>query len=123
MSVLVIGQAIRLRRQFVARGSGWPYELPVPRKFTRAVVDTVGPFVGATDNDGLDGPSLTPMVLDPHLVSRMKWFLYGFGAMDSFRDSCLFTPPQVQMLLEHFIRDTFVCVGNRYGVCSLSVAK
>ena len=87
MSALVIGQAIRLRRQFVARGSGWPYELPVPRKFARAVVDTVGPFVGATDDDGLDGPSFTPMVLDPHLGSRMKWFLYGFGAMDSFRNS------------------------------------
>ena len=87
MSALVIGQAIRLRRQFVARGSGWPYELPVPRKFARAVVDTVGPFVGATDNDGLNGPSLAPMVLDPHLGSRMKWSLSGFGAMNSLRDS------------------------------------
>ena len=87
MCVLVIGHAIHLRRRFVVRGSCWPDELPVPREFARAIVDTVGPFVGATDNDGLDGPSLTPMVLDPHLVSRMKWFLYGFGAMDSFRDS------------------------------------
>ena len=85
MSALVIGQAIRLRRQFVARGSGWPYELPVPRKFARAVVDMVGPSADATDNDGLDGPSLTPMVLDPHLGSRMK--LFGFGSMYSLRDS------------------------------------
>ena len=87
MCVLVVGHVTRLRCRFVARGSGWPYELSVPRKFARAVVDTVGPFVGATDDDGLDGPSFTPMVLDPHLGSRMKWFLYGFGAMDSFRDS------------------------------------
>ena len=87
MCVLVIGHVTRLQRQFVARGSGWPYELPVPREFTRTVVDTVGPFVGATDNDGLDGPSFTPMVLDPHLGSRMKSFLFGFGAMYSLCDS------------------------------------
>ena len=64
----------------MVRGSSWPYEPP------RAVVDKEGPFADAADNDGLDGPSLAPMVLDPHLGSRMKWFLYGFGAMDSFRD-------------------------------------
>ena len=87
MCVLVIGHATRLRRQFVARGSGWPYELPVPRKFARAVVDMVGPSVDATDNDGLDGPSLAPGVLDPHLGSRMELFWYGFGAMDSLCDS------------------------------------
>ena len=85
MSVLVIGQAIRPRRQFVVRGSGWPYEPPVPHEFPRAVVDTEGPFADATDNDGFDGPSLVLGVLDPHLGSRMK--LFGFGAMFSLRDS------------------------------------
>ena len=87
MCVLVIGHAIHLQRRLVVRGSCWPDELPVPREFARAIVDTVGPFVDATDNDGLNGPSLAPMVLDPHLGSRMKWFLSGFGAMNSLRDS------------------------------------
>ena len=54
LCVLVIGHAIHLRHRFVARGSGWSYEPPVPRKFARAVVDTVGPSVDGTDNDGLD---------------------------------------------------------------------
>ena len=71
----------------MVRGSCWPDELPVPREFARAIVDTVGPFVDATDNDGLNGPSLAPMVLDPHLGSRMKWSLPGLGAMNSLRDS------------------------------------
>ena len=64
-----------------------PDEFAISGEFSHAIVDTVRPFVDATDNDGLNGPSLAPMVLDPHLGSRMKWFLYGFGAMDSFRDS------------------------------------
>ena len=87
MCVLVIGHVTRLRCRFVARGSGWPYELPVPRKFARAVVDMVGPSIDATDNDGLVGPSLAPGVLDPYLGSRMELFFYGFGAMYSLRDS------------------------------------
>ena len=114
MCVLVIGHATRPRCRFVVRGSSWPYEPPVPREFPRAVVDKEGPFADAADYDGLDGPSLAPMVLDPHLGSRMK--LFGFGPMYSLRDSQLLTPPQVQMLLEHFTGDTCVRLGLDQGL-------
>ena len=116
---------VSLWYRFVARGCICiqPYEPPIPCEFARAVADTKGPFAHVTDDDSLDRPPLGLGVLNPHLGPRMKLYRLGFGAIDSFRNSGLFTPPQVQMLLEHFIRDTFVCVGNCYGVRSLSVAK
>ena len=66
-------------------------------------LDTERPFADAADNDGLNGPSLVPRLLDPHLGSRMK-SLFGFGAIDSLCNSGLLTPPLLQTLLELFIR-------------------
>ena len=93
MCVLVIGHVTRLRCRFVVRDCIWPSEPPIPREFVRAIVDTEGPFADATDNDGLNGPSLVLGVLDPHLGSRMKSFWYGFGAIDLLCDSGLLPPP------------------------------
>ena len=116
---------VSLWYRFVARGCICiqPYEPPIPCEFARAIADTKGPFAHVTDDDCFDRPPLGLGVLNPHLGPRMKLFWLGFGAVDSFRNSGLFTPPQVQMLPELFIRDTFICVGSCHGICPLSVAK
>ena len=72
-------------------------EFAISDEFFCAIIDTVGSFINGLDDGSFDGPSLCFLVLNPNLVTRIKRFVFAFGA--TFHNSGGFLPPLLQMHL------------------------